>query len=92
MNRMPEDENSEINFILTLNALTMAMTKGMTPEQENVLGNLITMVGASILAKAAIDDAIRDSGEKDNSPSALPKTSKTSGSLNSGPPQHEPEP
>ncbi len=37
------------------------MTEGLTPEQENILGNFVSAVGSLISYKAARDDAGDDS-------------------------------
>jgi hypothetical protein len=44
------------------NAIAVAISKNLTAREENILGNLITLVGASMLSIAAIDEAYGKSG------------------------------
>lgn len=42
------------------NAIAVAISKNLTPTEENIIGNLITQVGATLLSIAAIDEACED--------------------------------
>lgn len=44
-------------LVLAANAITVALSKNLSADEENVLGNLLTMVGASILSLAALDQS-----------------------------------
>ena len=48
------------------NAIAVAISKGLTLEQQNILGNLMALVGASMLSMAAINQA-NSSGSDDSS-------------------------
>ena len=39
------------------NAIAVVIAKKLTPTEENVIGNLIAQIGATLLAIAAIDQA-----------------------------------
>jgi hypothetical protein len=43
------------------NAIAVALSKGLTPNEENVIGNLITQIGSTLLSIAAIDEANENS-------------------------------
>lgn len=40
---------------LYANTIAVALSKELTLDEENVIGNLLTLVGASLLAIAAVD-------------------------------------
>jgi hypothetical protein len=58
------------------NAIAIAISKNLTPSEENILGNLIAQVGATLLSIAAIDEVSSSSDESQTSPSANPETTK----------------
>lgn len=43
------------------NTAAVLLAQGLTPAEENVLGNLFTLVGASLLSIAAIDETTKQS-------------------------------
>lgn len=64
------------------NAIAVAIAKNLTPTEENVLGNLIAQVGSTLLAIAAIDEAVEsssttDSGKNSNASSTAGSTSSS---------------
>lgn len=44
------------------NAIAVTVAEGLSPEQQNIVGNLLTLVGASILSVAAIAQASSQAG------------------------------
>lgn len=44
------------------NAIAVALAQDLNTSEENILGNLLTLVGASLLSIAAIDEASSKNG------------------------------
>ncbi|HEX2937877.1 MAG TPA: hypothetical protein VHO66_03055 [Ruminiclostridium sp.] len=46
-----------IQITLLANIIASAIAKNLTPTEENILGNLITVVGTTLTTIAALDEA-----------------------------------
>lgn len=57
------------SLTLLANALAVAISEKLTVNEENILGNLLTLIGASLLSIAAIDGANKSS-ENDSASSS----------------------
>lgn len=44
---------------IAANAIAVTLAQGLTADEENILGNLFALAGASLLSMAAIDSAIQ---------------------------------
>jgi hypothetical protein len=44
---------------LLANAIAIALTEGLSSQEKNILGNLLTLVSGSILSMAAIEEACK---------------------------------
>lgn len=42
------------------NGIAVAISKDLTPDQLNILGNLVTLIGASLLSIAAIEQTAQE--------------------------------
>lgn len=62
--------NQNRQIILAANAITVALSKNLSADEENVLGNLLTMVGASLLSLAALDVSCEAKSSTDTQNSA----------------------
>lgn len=60
-------------LVLAANAVTVALSKNLSANEENVLGNFFSLIGASLSTLAAIDQSCEtQNGEPEQSSANLP--------------------
>jgi hypothetical protein len=72
---MSKQKNSEI--VIIANTIAVAIAQDLNADEENILGNLFALVGASLLSLAALDnsDSSTNSNSSDNTKSPDNSTS-----------------
>lgn len=50
-------KNQNRQLVLAANAISVALSKNLSANEENILGNLLTLIGASLLSLAALDES-----------------------------------
>lgn len=57
--------------VLAANAIAVAVAKGLTIDEQNILGNLLALAGASLLSSAAIEQTNKSVEEQEASPKTI---------------------
>ncbi|ERI95070.1 hypothetical protein HMPREF1982_00468 [Clostridiales bacterium oral taxon 876 str. F0540] len=57
---------SPTELAILADAIAIALAEGKSSDEINVLGNLVTAVGALLLTIAAQDQSLRDAADKKN--------------------------